>query len=181
MTSNLHKLASLWIIYRLIFWRCLVVATQFLEFYSMWRNRILTMSIFLPGVWDCFLFPLLVIQFPLISLSFPFSRHPSYLIIGLADVVVTILIVYWNQNVSTHFRSLSTWCSIFWNPILAIMSMELNWCKWVGFVELVKSCGKIMRKWDHVAKFVGVSQQRSICRWWAESEMWHDRLHDICM
>ena len=71
----------------------------------MWLNLILAMIILLPGVWDCFLFPLLVIQLPLISLSFPFSRHPSYLIIGLADVVVTILIVYWNENVCTHFRS----------------------------------------------------------------------------
>ena len=43
---------------------------------------------------------------------------------------------------------------------------------------MAKSCGKIMRKWDHVAKFVGVSQQRSICGLRA---MWHDRLHDICM
>ena len=45
-------------------------------------------------------------------------------------------------------------------------------------LKMAKSCGKIMRKWDHVAKFVGVSQQRSICGLRA---MWHDRLHDICM
>ena len=105
MASNLHKLASIWIIFNRIFWRCLVAATQFLEIYSIWWNRILTIIIFLPGVWDCFLFPPLVIQFPLTSLSFPFSHRPSYLIIGWADVVVTILIVYWNENVFTHFRS----------------------------------------------------------------------------
>ena len=80
-------------------------SSYYSTFRSMWLNLILAMIILLPGVWDCFLFPLLVIQLPLISLSFPFSRHPSYLIIGLADVVVTILIVYWNENVCTHFRS----------------------------------------------------------------------------